>query len=204
MAEISRESIEKGLAKAAISLTEEQLTRVTAYLEAFNTWNAVHNLTSIKSAREQVAALLAPSLAMKKWTDHYQNLLDLGSGGGFPGLVLALLAPEQNWVLVERSQKKANFLRYCKQEFGMENTTICEEDFTRLSVDQKVDGVVSRGSGKLQQQLQWTKAWRAQGSVLLSIQSEHSLEESGFTAWRDNHNLGLPGKESTLCLLIVT
>lgn len=195
--------IEKGMEQAGLVLEANALTQLTAYMGAFNAWNAVHNLTSIQSEKEQVRALLAPSLALRPWTDQYQCVLDLGSGGGFPGLVLALLKPDQQWILVERNQKKANFLRYCKQDLSIKNARIMQEDFTHLAVDEKVEAIVSRGSGKLPQQLVWTEAWREKGAHLLSVQSDLSLSESGVTDGYEKHHLGLPEKESTLCVLIV-
>ncbi len=195
--------IEKGIERADLVLEVDTLAQITAYMGAFNAWNAVHNLTSIQSEKEQVSALLAPSLALRAWTDKYQCVLDLGSGGGFPGLVLALLKPDQQWILVERNQKKANFLRYCKQDLQIKNARIIQEDFTHLAVDEGVDAIVSRGSGKLPQQLAWTEPWREKGVHLLSVQSDLSLSESGVKDGYEQHHLGLPEKEGTLCVLII-
>lgn len=195
--------IEKGIEQAGLVLEADILAQITAYMGAFNAWNAVHNLTSIQSEKEQVTALLTPSLALRPWTDKYQRVLDLGSGGGFPGLVLALLRPDQHWVLVERNQKKANFLRYCKQDMQIKNARIVQEDFAHLAVDGEIEAIVSRGSGKLPQQLALTESWREKGIHLLSVQSDLSLSESGVADGYEKHHLGLPEKESTLCVLIV-
>ena len=104
-------------------------------------------------------------------------MLDLGTGAGIPGVVLAICQPRQHWVLVERSKKKVLFLKHIVNDFSLENVKIIAEDFTSIPIEQGIGAIVSRGSAKLEQQIKMTHRWRKQGSKLYSIQTAKSLAE---------------------------
>lgn len=108
----------------------EQLTQYAALLEK---WNAKINLVSRETISEiwtrhiadssQLAELILPGT---------QTLADLGSGGGLPGIVLAILRPEIAITLVERDQRKSAFLREAIRHLGLSTVTVRNEDIATL------------------------------------------------------------------------
>ena len=98
---------------AAESLPEPMLARVSAYLELLLRWNARINLTAVRDARQMVTRHFGESffLAAKAADLHAASAIDVGSGAGFPGLPLALYAPQMTVTLIESLHKKATFLR---------------------------------------------------------------------------------------------
>jgi 16S rRNA (guanine527-N7)-methyltransferase len=155
--------LKTALTENQLALNDETRTQLLHYLDALNKWNKVINLTSITDAREMVylhvidSLLLAPFLQGKR-------LLDVGTGGGLPGIPLALLLPETEWVLLDKSAKKTRFLLQMKAELALHNVEIMTsrtEDFQPLV---PFDCIVSRAYGTLR---------------LLTEASKHLLSDQG-------------------------
>lgn len=147
------------------------------YVDRLYVWNQVHNLTGLTDHEQMVTQLIRPSIALAPVMKKYKCVLDLGTGAGIPGLVLAICHPWQSWVLVERSQKKGRFLRQVITDLGCHNVTVQMADFTRMPYDEQIEAIVTRGSAKLKQQIVMTAAWRQRGVPLYSVQTEKSLSE---------------------------
>ena len=161
-----------------LSVRESVYADVTKYLQCLAAWNAVHNLTAVRQVRDQIEALVVPSLLMYPALKDYRCCLDLGSGSGVPGVILALLQPQQDWILVEKSPKKCSFLRAVKRQLSLDNVQVKQSSFQQLPFMPQVEAIVSRGSGQLPAQLALTQPWRQHGVVLCSVQTAKSLEKN--------------------------
>jgi 16S rRNA (guanine527-N7)-methyltransferase len=104
--------LREGAAALGIELSREVLSQFGIYLQELQTWNARVNLTGLKSPRDMVIKHFLDSLAVLPFLDDAPSLADLGSGAGFPGLVLKLARPDLNLTLVESRGKKVAFLEY--------------------------------------------------------------------------------------------
>jgi 16S rRNA (guanine527-N7)-methyltransferase len=100
---------------------EEQLQ---GYLALLTKWNRVYNLTAIRDADQMVTHHLLDSLAVLPYLGDIRTLVDVGSGGGLPGLTLAICRPDLQVESVEASQKKAAFQQQAKIELGLNNVSI--------------------------------------------------------------------------------
>lgn len=154
--------------------TEEKLVE---YVSLLQRWSRVHNLTAIREEDDIYQALIVPSLAMGGVLSSHRCLLDLGTGAGIPGLILAIVRPRQSWVLVEKSVKKCSFLKRVVSDLGLENVSIHSGGFAEMPFDDRVEAIVSRGSAKLSGQVDLTEQWRKRGVPLFSIQTEKSFGE---------------------------
>jgi len=112
--DLERESIE--LDRAAIS----RLERFAALLQE---WNGVHNLTGAKTIQAIYHNIL-DSLFPLTFIQKPKNFLDVGTGAGFPGLVLAIVLPETEAVLTEPLKKRIAFLKYAAMDLGLENVQV--------------------------------------------------------------------------------
>lgn len=157
--------------------------RLLEFAGALLQWDKVHQITAIKTQASVIKTLICPSLVLLEYCQaHWPGRLhglDLGSGGGVPGLILALVDPEVTLTLVEKSQKKASFLRLMKAKFNLTNVSVIAKDFTGLVVDPSVDVIMTRGVATLRAQLAMTEDWRQAGVPLLSVQTEASLKAAG-------------------------
>ena len=104
--------LRKGAAELGKELPREVVSRFGVYLQELQTWNVRVNLTGLRSAQDMVIKHFLDSLAVLTFFDDTSSLADLGSGAGFPGLVLKLARPDLRLTLVESRGKKTAFLEY--------------------------------------------------------------------------------------------
>ena len=188
----------------SIDLDDASVDKLDIYLSCLEAWGQVHNLTAVKEKKEQVDVLLLPSLGLNKHLVDYKVLIDLGSGGGFPGVVCAITNPEKEFILVEKSPRKCSFLRYIVHKLALKNTKVLATDFSTIPVDKSVDALVTRGSCKINQQRVLTKDWLEQGAPLLSIQTEASLQKYKDIERCSLHTLPVASKKLMLKLVIIS
>jgi 16S rRNA (guanine527-N7)-methyltransferase len=104
--------LQEGAAALGVALPPGAVPQFRTYLQELQVWNARVNLTGLKSYRDIVIKGFLDSLAVLPFLEEADSLVDLGSGAGFPGLVLKLARPELALTLVESRGKKAAFLDY--------------------------------------------------------------------------------------------
>ncbi|GAA6160496.1 16S rRNA (guanine(527)-N(7))-methyltransferase RsmG [Ruegeria sp. HU-ET01832] len=105
-----------------LDVSRETLERLTTYVDLVNRWNPKINLVSRNSLNEIWVRHIKDSVQVYRCADTFDNWADLGSGGGFPGMVCALMAVEENpnaeFTFVESDQRKSAFLRNVARECG--------------------------------------------------------------------------------------
>jgi len=89
-------------------------------------WNRVHNLTGAKS-RDEIFTNIEDSLYPTKFIDKPSSILDVGSGAGFPGLILGIAYPNARVVLCEPRNKRASFLKFVAMELGLDNISVVKK-----------------------------------------------------------------------------
>lgn len=104
-------------------VTEEKQSQCLAYLALLQKWNKVYNLTAVRDPQEMLVLHLLDSLSVLPYIQSGQ-LLDVGSGGGLPGLVVAITRPDVEVTTIDAVQKKAIFMRQVKAELGLQNAQV--------------------------------------------------------------------------------
>ena len=178
------------------ALHEQTRVRLEAYLDLLYRAGSVRNLTRV--ARDQAwERHVAESLSLVPLRDWRPGelVLDLGSGGGLPGIPLAVVMPQIRFVLVERTQAKAAFLRWCVAELGLEAVTVEARDALELGRDPagpRAQVVVSRAAAPLPRLLPLVgPLLRPGGEALLMVGSSVELSpELAATCARTR--LGVP------------
>ncbi len=112
-----------GLTRLGIELTTEQNEKLLAFRDLLLKWNKTYNLTALRDPEQAISHHLLDSLAI---LPHVGNgpLLDVGSGGGLPGIPLAIARPELSVSMVDTVQKKATFLQQAAIQLGLKNVTV--------------------------------------------------------------------------------
>jgi 16S rRNA (guanine527-N7)-methyltransferase len=141
--------LREGAAALGLALPEAVLTQFQAYLQELITWNARVNLTGLTSPRDMVIKHFLDSLAVLPYIEGAPSLADLGSGAGFPGMVLKLARPALTLTLVEPRGKKAAFLEYLAALWRLTGVEVIQTHLTpRLAKDwgPRFEVVVSRAA----------------------------------------------------------
>jgi 16S rRNA (guanine527-N7)-methyltransferase len=103
---------------AARGLDPALIPGVVRYLQLLERWNRVHNLTAVTGAEAMLDRHVLDSLSVLPWL-HGDRVLDVGSGAGLPGLVLALADPSREYLLLDAAAKRVRFLRAAIAELGL-------------------------------------------------------------------------------------
>ena len=105
----------KGAQQLNVALSEQQQELLLAYLGLLIKWNKAYNLTAVRNPDEMVSRHLLDSLSVVEYVQLYgDNWLDVGSGGGMPGVPLTIMFPERKFTLLDSNGKKTRFLTQVK------------------------------------------------------------------------------------------
>jgi len=119
-----REELISGARLLGLELTSQQIEQFAVYLRELKRWNKTYSLTTITEPLEVVHKHFLDSLNYLVLLEGAAEVLDLGSGPGFPGLPLAIVLPKVKFILVEARRKKTIFLTFICQQLGLENVEI--------------------------------------------------------------------------------
>ena len=170
-----------GAAALGLLLSEQAIHRLLDYLALLIKWNAVYNLTAIRSPQQMVTHHLLDSLAAVPAFADAQRVLDVGAGGGLPGIVLAIWAadarPAMRIALVDTVQKKTAFLTQVKAELGLSNVTVYTARVEQLQAPEKFDVITSRAFAELSDFITWSSHLLAEGGRFIALKGALPTEE---------------------------
>lgn len=137
------QELQSGIAQLGVQLSEERQLKLLAYLALLHKWNKVYNLTAIREPERMVSHHLLDNIAVMPhlWPGRW---LDVGSGAGLPGIILAIMRPEWQFTLLDSNSKKTSFVQQAVIELGIINVTVCCERVEDFRPTEKYDGIISR------------------------------------------------------------
>jgi 16S rRNA (guanine527-N7)-methyltransferase len=142
------------LAQTDIALTEKQQQQLVRYVELLHKWNKAYNLTSVRLPEEMMIKHIMDSLVVAPHLSGH-HYIDVGTGPGLPGIVLAIALPETQFVLLDSLGKRVRFLMQVKHELGLDNVTPVQSRVEEYQPSVKLDGVLSRAFASLQDMVDW-------------------------------------------------
>ena len=168
--------LEYGLAKLGITATQAQQAALLSYLQLLAKWNRVYNLTALRDERLMVSHHLIDSLAV---LPHIQcaRLADVGSGGGLPGVVLAIMRPDLEVVSIEAVDKKCSFQTQVKIELGLKNFHVKHARIECVCDDKGFDGIISRAFSDVAQFATLSAHLLATKGYLYAMKGVYPLDE---------------------------
>jgi 16S rRNA (guanine527-N7)-methyltransferase len=166
----------RGLGELGLDLPGEAQRKLLDYLALLAKWNRTHNLTAVRDEVAMVGQHVLDSLAVLPWLT-FDTLADIGSGGGLPGIPLAIARPEGRVALVESNQKKSAFLQQAKIELGLANVDVVQTRAEGWQPEPLFDTVTSRAFSDLAEFLRLTSHLLAPGGVFAAMKGVHPYEE---------------------------
>jgi 16S rRNA (guanine527-N7)-methyltransferase len=145
-----------GAQAIGLEISESRIAKLMDYLALLAKWNAVYNLTAVRDPRHMVTQHLLDSLAAVPAFSGAANVLDVGAGGGLPGMVLAIVRPDMNVSMIDTVHKKTAFLTQAKAELGLHNATIHTGRVEQLQTPHKFDIITSRAFAELNDFVNWS------------------------------------------------
>jgi 16S rRNA (guanine527-N7)-methyltransferase len=173
----SAEQLSSGLAALDLDLPAAAQDKLLAFALLLGKWNKVYNLTALRDETQVISHHLLDSLAVLPHLGNAKRLADIGSGGGLPGIPLAIARPEMQVALVESNQKKSAFQQQAKIELGLANVSVHCERVEAWMPEEKCDVVVSRAFSDLAEFVRLSGHLLAEGGALLAMKGVHPYEE---------------------------
>ena len=167
--------LKSALSRDGITLDDRFFDNVSRYKAHLMKWNRVHNLTGAKS-EDELDYFIYDAVYPVKFLPKVKNLMDIGTGAGFPGMILAMALPDTKVTLVEPLKKRSSFLQFVKADLGLENVEVksCRvEELPPCSFEL----VTSRAVTDTQLLLKLSAPYTQEGSLLLFYKGEKVFDE---------------------------
>jgi 16S rRNA (guanine527-N7)-methyltransferase len=169
--------IQDGAARMALALPDGAVAKCAAYLRLLEKWNRVHNLTAVRETERMVVLHLLDSFSVLPHIDDALSILDVGSGGGLPGIPIAIARPDLRVTLLDSSTKKATFLEQARAELALTHVEVVCARVEQWHPDQLFDAVVSRAFADLGEFVAQAQHLVAPSGRMLAMKGVYPFEE---------------------------
>jgi 16S rRNA (guanine527-N7)-methyltransferase len=207
-------AVDKGLKE--FGLTQSETAAMQYFLGELLRWNRVHNLTAINETEAALHLHLIDSIIilpiLRRYLQSNQSMIhiaDLGSGGGLPGIPLAILQPSWSFSLIETSKKKAAFLQHVRGGLGLGNLQVMANRVESLAMSHATsfDAITARAFTRLNKLLELSEPLLKSSGLVFAMKSQQSKEEISEVSskdWRllEECQLSLPGQQLDRRLLV--
>lgn len=173
-----------GIAELGLTIDAATQQRLLEYLALIHKWNKVHNLTAIREPEEMVTLHLLDSLSILPHLPRPQasgasseRLLDVGSGAGLPGIVIALTRPDLQVTTLDSVGKKASFMRQAKAELKIDNLQVIGGRVEDFVPEDKFDVIVSRAFSEMDLFVRLTRHLLKPGGHWLAMKGVYPQDE---------------------------
>ncbi len=212
MSGASEQSLRQGLAALGLELTDGQIAQLLDYQSLIGKWTRVYNLTAVRDPAEMMTHHLLDSLAaVAPLTRHLQkngleqgsSLLDVGSGAGLPGVVIAICCPTIAVTCVDTVAKKAAFIKQAALALKLPNLTGLHSRVENIT--QSFDVICSRAFASLPDFTSWSAAALSPQGVWMAMKGKHPADEiaalpAGIDVFHVEQ-LQVPGLDAERCII---
>lgn len=196
-------TLARGIEALGLSLSDDQQRLLLNYVDLLVKWNQSYNLTAIRDPQEMVIRHLLDSLAVLPFVGE-GDTLDVGTGAGIPGIILAVSRPQQSFTLLDSNGKKTRFVRQARRELGLENVEVVHG---RVEQYRKAPSqIICRAFASLSDMLALMTPMMTDNTRLLAMKAASTEEELATLppGWKGHHHsLQVPGLDEPRTLVVV-
>lgn len=198
--------LRSGAEQLGIDLSPDQADQLIAYLGLLKKWNKAYNLTAVRDPDEMVSRHLLDSLSVLPYALG-TRCLDVGSGGGMPGVILAAMNPHRQITVLDSNGKKTRFLTQVRVELGLQNLTVVNSRVEAYQPDHRYEMIVSRAFSSLADFTHLTRHLGSDDTRWLAMKGLYPEEELSALPVdfqvTESAQLSVPGCQGTRHLLIL-
>ncbi len=196
-----------GAEKMDVNLSGAQASLLIDYIELFHKWNKTYNLSAIRDIESQVDRHLLDSLSVVPYIEA-DHLIDVGTGGGLPGIPLAIMFPEKNFTLLDSAGKKTRFLFQVKTLLKLDNVQVENRRVESFQPERLFDAVISRAFASLKDMTDGCQHLLADGGVFYAMKGIYPTDELSEVEKNykvsDSYPLQIPREDGERHLLVLT
>jgi 16S rRNA (guanine527-N7)-methyltransferase len=188
--------LEDSLKDSDLVVTQGKQLQLINYVLLMHKWNKTYNLTSVRDPRDMVIKHIVDSIAVAPFLDKIRYI-DVGTGPGLPGIPLAIICPDKQFVLLDSLGKRVRFMRQVAYELKIANIQPVQSRVEDFVPDIEIDGVLSRAFASLKDMLHWCQHLVDSHGVFIALKGQlptNELEELplGFIL-QETIKLNVPG-----------
>ncbi len=170
--------IESLISQTDISYSKDQLDKMASLVVLLEKWNKALNLTAIRDPMQMVVLHILDSAVVSPLIkDRGNNIADVGTGAGFPGLVLAILNPDKHFTLIDSVAKKLSFVRTAMVSLNLKNISIINDRCENIEPEIKFDCILSRAFAPLCKIIDWCKDLISDDGVFIAMKANLENDE---------------------------
>jgi len=171
-----RTQLDALLAQTDLVITDLQATQLVQLVELLTKWNKAYNLTSVRDPSQMLVKHIMDSIVV---SPHLQgnSFIDVGTGPGLPGLPLAILNPEKQFVLLDSLGKRMRFIRQAILSLGLKNVEIVQSRVEEYQPEVGFDCVLSRAFASLEDMLSWCHHLPNESGHFLALKGQYPESE---------------------------
>lgn len=166
----------EGLRELGLDLSWQQQGQLVDYVGLLFKWNSVYNLTSVRDPLQMMTLHILDSLAAVPAFAGAKRVLDVGAGGGLPGIVLAIARPDVQVAMVDTVHKKTAFLTQVKAQLGLANVSVHTGRVEELQAGQ-FDTITSRAFADLSDFVNWAGHHLEEGGQFIALKGTAPADE---------------------------
>lgn len=171
--------IGEGAKALGLALDAEQIALLHRYLDLLEKWNRAYNLTAVRKRAVMEVEHILDSLAVAPYVQQQRAglVVDIGSGAGLPGMVLAIAVPQNRYLLIDSNGKKTRFLKQAAHELGLAHVAVMQARIEDVTPPADMVAVISRAFASLPEMVQGCRHLLAPGVRLLAMKGMRPEEE---------------------------
>jgi 16S rRNA (guanine527-N7)-methyltransferase len=153
------------------------IEKLEIYLATLKKWNKVYNLTAINEDADIIVKHFLDSLSVNQYIQNSGRILDVGTGAGFPGLILAVFNPEKSFVLVDGVSKKISFLQEMIGKLNLKNVIAVHTKVEQYKVAEQFDIIISRAFADIKKMTKLTSHLIKDGGKFIAMKGPDVMSE---------------------------
>lgn len=177
-----RQRLLAGCVELGLALSKDRIDTLLSFIELIAKWNKAYNLTAIKSQSDMVVLHLLDSLTVIPYLQGNQ-IADIGTGGGLPGIPLAICLPELSFTLLDSNAKKTRFVRQAVLELKLGNVEVIHSRVEDFVPAQPFETVITRAFAELTDIVRLTRHLLNENGLLLAMKGQSSQAELTKAGW---------------------
>ncbi|NOE64292.1 16S rRNA (guanine(527)-N(7))-methyltransferase RsmG [Vibrio cholerae] len=165
------------ISKTSLTVTEQQREQLVGYVQLLDKWNKAYNLTSVRDPMEMLVKHILDSLVV---SPHLvgERFIDVGTGPGLPGIPLAIMHPEKEFVLLDSLGKRIRFLKQVIHDLKINNVLPVQSRVEEFDPESGFDGVLSRAFASMTDMVNWCQHLpKPNGGVFLALKGVRPDDE---------------------------
>ncbi|PNH78404.1 16S rRNA (guanine(527)-N(7))-methyltransferase RsmG [Vibrio diazotrophicus] len=172
-----RAKLDSLIAKTDLDVSDKQREQLLGYVGLLNKWNKAYNLTSVRDPADMLVKHILDSIVVSPYLNG-ERFIDVGTGPGLPGIPLAIMNPEKEFVLLDSLGKRIRFIKQVLHELGIVNVVAVQSRVEEFDPEGGFDAVLSRAFASMSDMVEWCQHLpRANSGVFFALKGQLPQEE---------------------------